>query len=216
LKDTSSHHLIRHALGIGALELLPKGRMLKSGRLSPYFFNSGGFTSGQSLRTLAAAYAEALEQSTLPVEIVFGPAYKGIPLVAAVAMEFSSRYKNDVGFCFNRKEVKKHGEGGLLVGAQLDGKIVAIVDDVITDGSTKEEAFEIVKQAGGTVTQIVLGFDRQERAAGKLSAAEEFSNKHAIPIFAAANLDTLLDVLRERGDTTMIELIEQYRQQYGA
>ncbi|MBY0538260.1 orotate phosphoribosyltransferase [Patescibacteria group bacterium] len=207
-----------HALHIGALELLPEGRTLKSGRVSPYFFNSGLFKTGEDLSILAKAYASALNQGTIPFDVIFGPAYKGIPLAATVAMKYAESYQAHVGYCFNRKEAKNHGEGGLLVGdTMLRGRHIALIDDVITDGATKEEAVQIVRGEGGVVNQLVLAFDRMERAQGKLSAAAEFEAKFFIPVSAAANLDDLLTVLKQQDAMhSMVQKIEDYRDQYGA
>lgn len=214
---TAGQQLVYHALQIGALELLPEGRKLKSGRLSPHFFNSGLFTKGSDLAILGNAYAFALHESNIPFNVIFGPAYKGITLSAISAMKMAELYDRDVFYCFNRKEVKTHGEGGQLVGVpHLTDNRIALVDDVITDGATKKEAVEIVRTAGGTVVILVLAFDRMERATGKLSAAQEFSAEYDIPVSAAANLDDLLVVLKlQTGHPSMIQKIEDYRAQYG-
>lgn len=214
---TASQQLIHHALFIGALELIPEGRLLKNGRRAPHFFNSGLFTTGKDLNILANAYAAAFHSSGIPFDVIFGPAYKGITLAAITAMKYAERYQADVKYCFNRKEIKDHGEGGLLVGeTNLHNKQVGVIDDVITDGATKKEAVGIIRTAGGIVCQMVLAFDRMERASSSLSAAQEFSATFNIPVLAAANLDDLLIVLRSKvGNNAIIQQIEDYRSQYG-
>ncbi len=218
VERTAGQQLVAHALHIEALELIPEGRKLKNGRLSPYFFNSGLFKSGEDLSILANAYAAALNRSDIPFDVIFGPAYKGITLAAITAMKYAERYHADVTYCFNRKEVKDHGEGGLLVGdAKLAGRQIALVDDVITDGATKVEAMNIIRSAGGNINQIVLAFDRKERVTGSLSAADEFTKAHQIPVFAAADLDDLLVVLKSQPNTSsIVAQIENYRDEYGA
>lgn len=208
---------VAYALGIGALELLPQGRTLKSGRISPYFFNSGLFNTGDTLSSLACAYTAAA--SGLEFGVVFGPAYKGIPIAAAVAQAIGG----DIGYSFNRKEAKGHGEGGIIVGAPVTGKKVLIVDDVMTTGTSSGEAVEIVRANGGIPIAAVIAFDRQER--GKevvLSAVQEFEQSYGIPVRAAATLSNLIELLgripAESGDDEVGEMLEKilaYRKGYG-
>ena len=207
---------VGYALRIGAIELVPGGRKLKSGRMSPYFFNSALFDNGMTLGALIDAYVSALNQTDVVFDTVFGPAYKGIPLAATIAVKFADQGRT-VGYAFNRKEKKDHGEGGTLVGADLARRKVAIVDDVITSGGTKYEAVEMINQAGGTPVVLALAFDRMERGENTdLSAAEEFTEKTDIPVVAAANLLDLIAVLEENGDQPeMLAEINAYREKYG-
>ena len=195
---------------------------LKSGRTSPYFFNAGRFDSGALLAELAACYADALDAAGLAgaigeFDLLFGPAYKGIPLASALACEYARRGR-DLPLAFNRKEAKAHGEGGSLIGAPLTGKRVLIVDDVITAGTAIREALGIISEAGGTPAGIVIALDRQERAGEEdpRSAAQAVSAEHAIPVIAVAGLE---DLLAFAGKNT--ELVAQrdallaYRARYG-
>lgn len=221
--SAAAFEFVQYALRIGALELVPEGRKLKNGRISPYFFNSALFKTGDALSRLAGAYAPVVYKFGERPDVLFGPAYKGIPLVAAIAVVLG----NSIEFAFNRKEAKDHGEGGLLVGASLQGKKVLIVDDVITSGVTKKEAMEFVRQCGGTPVGLAIAFDRQERGAGDLSAAQEFEQMFGIPLVAAATLDDLLSVLEKNLDNDsddgdahraaeqMLTKIIGYNSQYG-
>ena len=195
---------------------------LKSGRISPYFFNAGRFDSGTALAALAGCYADALDAAGIAGDIgsfdlLFGPAYKGIPLATALACEYARRGRN-LPLAFNRKEAKTHGEGGSLIGAPLAGMRVLIVDDVITAGTAIREALAIIAAAGGVPAGIVIALDRQERAgdADLRSAAQAVAAEHAIPVIAVAGLD---DLLAFAGKTA--ELVAQrdallaYRARYG-
>jgi orotate phosphoribosyltransferase len=212
----SAETFVAYALGIGALELLPEGRKLKSGRISPYFFNSGLFNTGDTVSNLARAYAAAASEFT--PEVVFGPAYKGIPLATAVAQAIGG----NVGYAFNRKEAKDHGEGGIIVGMPLEGKDVLIVDDVMTTGGSADEAAEIIMKNGGNLIGCIIAFDRQERSKeGLLSAVQEFE-QNWVPVRAAATLADLIAYLRripaESGDDEVGEMFEKilaYRKEYG-
>ncbi len=190
---------------------------LKSGRASPYFFNAGRFDSGNLLAGLAACYADALDASALDFDLLFGPAYKGIPLATALACEFARRDR-DLPLAFNRKEAKAHGEGGRLIGAPMAGKRVLVVDDVITAGTAIREALAIIAEAGGTPAGIVIALDRQERAGDEdpRSAAQAVAGEHAIPVIAVAGLQDLLAFTAKNA-----ELVEHrdallaYRARYG-
>lgn len=220
---TSARRFIRYALAIQALELLPEGRELKSGRISPYFFNAGLFKTGRSLAELASAYAEIVMEKyphALSMPVLFGPAYKGIPLVSTLAMRLWDPYGLEAEIAFNRKETKKHGEGGVVVGASLEGRKVLIVDDVITAGDAKKEAIEIIHAHGGTPCGCVIAFDRQEREReGDQSAVQEFESKYGIPMYAASTLCDLIAELETNppdGESDgMLNKILAYKEQYG-
>ncbi|MCR6664286.1 MAG: orotate phosphoribosyltransferase [Luteimonas sp.] len=190
---------------------------LKSGRTSPYFFNAGRFDSGASLSTLAGCYADAIDAAGIGFDLLFGPAYKGIPLATALACEYARRGR-DLPLAFNRKEAKAHGEGGSLIGAPLAGKRVLIVDDVITAGTAIREALAIIRDGGGTTAGIVIALDRQERVAedDPRSAAQSVSAEHAIPVVAVAGLDDLLAFAGESATLAAErERLLAYRARYG-
>ena len=191
---------------------------LKSGRLSPYFFNAGRFDSGRAMADLAACYADAIEASPLQFDLVFGPAYKGIPLATAVACEFARRGR-DLPLAFNRKEAKTHGEGGSLIGAPLAGRKVLIIDDVITAGTAIREALAIIGEAGGTASGIAIALDRQERVREDTaaSAAQAVAQEHGIGVVAVAGLADLLAFAGERADlVTHRDALLAYQARYGA
>lgn len=222
--DTPTDAFIRLALEIGALEIIPEGRKLKSGRMSPYFFNAGLFTTGYALSRLLEAYRFAWDRHPVIqrvkfggpqvfVDVIFGPAYKGIPL--AVGLTLLDATFSNYGWAFNRKEEKPHGDGGTLVGASMAGKNVLIIDDVMTSGMSSAEAVETVKAAGGTPVGALIAFDRQEVGQdGKLSAVEEFEQKFELPVAAAATLQDLIAYL-ERNEHPALDAIKAYRRQYG-
>ena len=190
---------------------------LKSGRLSPYFFNAGRFDSGASLAALAACYADAVEASGVPFDLLFGPAYKGIPLATALACEYARRGR-DLPLAFNRKEAKAHGEGGSLIGAPLAGRRVLVVDDVITAGTAIREALAIIAGAGGTVAGIVVALDRQEIAGeqDRRSAAQAVAAEAGVPVLAVAALGDLLAFAD--GNDTLARYrapLQAYRARYG-
>jgi orotate phosphoribosyltransferase len=186
----------------------------KAGRLSPYFFNAGLFSDGARLGELARHYARAALASGVAFDVLFGPAYKGITLASATAVALAGQGHN-VPFCFNRKEAKDHGEGGSIVGGPLVGRAL-IVDDVITDGAAKREAIELIRGAGAIPAGILIALDRQERGQGELSATQEVSRDHGLPVIAIATLDDILATLRGRPeDSGHLERIEEYRKQYG-
>jgi orotate phosphoribosyltransferase len=186
----------------------------KAGRLSPYFFNAGLFSDGEHLGELGRFYARAALASGIAFDIIFGPAYKGITLAAATAIGLAGLGHN-VPFCFNRKEAKDHGEGGMIVGAPLAGRAL-IIDDVITDGASKREAIEIIRAAGATPAGVLIALDRQERGKAELSAVQEIGRDFALPVAAIATVADILATLRTRpGERDNVERIEAYRRQYG-
>lgn len=189
---------------------------LKSGRLSPYFFNAGGFDDGASLATLADCYADALAASELEFDGLFGPAYKGIPLAAALAISLARRHGRNLPYTYNRKEAKDHGEGGVLVGAPLTGRVL-IVDDVISAGTSVRESIGIIKAAGATPAGVAIALDRQERGQGALSAAREVERDLGLPVVAIAGLDDLILYLEARpGAGVDLPALRAYRERYGA
>jgi orotate phosphoribosyltransferase len=209
--------LSRNALRFGEFTL-------KSGRVSPYFFNAGGFDDGASLAVLGRCYAAAVSESGLDFDMLFGPAYKGIPLVAATAAALFSHHGRNLPYAYNRKEVKSHGEGGSIVGRALAGRVL-IIDDVITAGTAIRESVEIIRGAGATPAGVALALDRQERGRDSAgndlteSAVQEVQRLYGIPCVAILTLDGLIDSLRS-GDSplpaTTREAMESYRIRYGA
>ena len=190
---------------------------LKSGRLSPYFFNAGRFDTGTALAELAVCYADAIEASGIAFDLLFGPAYKGIPLATALACEYARRGR-DLPLAFNRKEAKAHGEGGTLIGAPLAGRKVLIVDDVITAGTAIREALSIIAAAGGTPAGIVIALDRQERVRedADVSAAQAVAAEHGIAVVAVAGLADLLAFAGERAELVRHrDALLAYRARYG-
>ncbi|MEI2432666.1 orotate phosphoribosyltransferase [Lysobacter yananisis] len=191
---------------------------LKSGRVSPYFFNAGRFDSGAALAGLAGCYADAIDAAGLDFDLLFGPAYKGIPLATALGCEYAGRGR-DLPLAFNRKEAKAHGEGGMLIGAPLAGRRVLIVDDVITAGTAIREALGLIRDAGGTVAGIVIALDRQEAvdpAQSRRSAAETVAIEHGLPVIAIATLDDLLAFTGASAEfSAQRERLLAYRAAYG-
>ena len=186
----------------------------KAGRLSPYFFNAGLFNDGQALDRLSQFYARAILASGLQVDALFGPAYKGIPLVAASALALAQAGRN-LPFAFNRKEAKDHGEGGSLIGAPLAGRVL-IVDDVISAGTSVRESVELIRAAGATPCGVVIALDRMERGSGELSAVQEVERDYALPVVAVATLADLLAFLDERPDfQEHAAAVARYREEYG-
>lgn len=187
----------------------------KAGRLSPYFFNAGLFNDGLALKQLGEFYAKAILSAGIGFDVLFGPAYKGIPLAAATAIALAASGHN-VPWCFNRKEAKDHGEGGHLIGAELRGRIL-IIDDVISAGTSVRESVDIIRHHGAEPAAVVIALDRMERGQGTLSAAQEVERAHGIPVFSIASLDDLLDYLQTGTDMKQYEqAIVQYRSIYGA
>ncbi len=186
----------------------------KAGRLSPYFFNAGLFNDGQSLSNLAGFYAKAASSSGLAFDMLFGPAYKGIPLVAAIAIALAGQGSN-YPFAFNRKEAKDHGEGGTIVGAPLQGRVL-IVDDVISAGTSVRESVELIRAAGATPAGVLIALDRQERGQGALSAVQEVQRDYGIPVIAVAGLKDLMAFIDQHSEFTAHRArVADYRQQYG-
>ena len=188
---------------------------LKSGRVSPYFFNAGLFNSGAALARLGRYYAQAVVYAGLDFDMLFGPAYKGIPLAAATAVALADHHERDLPWCFNRKEAKDHGEGGATVGAPLQGRVL-IVDDVITAGTAIRESMALLEAAGARAAGVLIALDRQERGQGDLSAIQEVERSYGIPVVSIARLDDLAMYLGERGGfAEALAAIEDYRARYG-
>ncbi len=186
----------------------------KAGRMSPYFFNAGLFNDGESLRKLGQFYAKAIVAAALPFDMLFGPAYKGIPLVSTIAIALAEMGHN-YPFCFNRKEAKDHGEGGALVGAPLAGRVL-IVDDVISAGTSVGESVQLIHASGATPGGVVIALDRMERGSGQLSAVQEVKKTHDIPVTSIVDLNSLINYLQDRSDLAQnLHAVEQYREQYG-
>ncbi|HJL80351.1 MAG: orotate phosphoribosyltransferase [Candidatus Thioglobus sp.] len=205
---------IRMSIQIGALKF---GEFeLKSGRVSPYFFNMGLFSTGEAIKNIGDCYASALEESVIEYDMIFGPAYKGIPLVSVLASSLSMNHGKDVPFVYNRKEKKDHGEGGETVGPALSDKVV-IVDDVITAGTAIKEASQIIQGAGAEISGILIALDRQEKGVGDLSAVEEVSSDLQVPVISIVDLGQVLVFLKNNPSEleAHVEAIENYRKKYG-
>jgi len=186
----------------------------KAGRLSPYFFNAGLFNDGAALRNLSQFYAQAILASAVPFDMLFGPAYKGIPLAAGAAIALAEQGRN-VPYCYNRKEAKDHGEGGTTVGASLQGRVL-IIDDVISAGTSVRESIDLIRAAGAEPCGVVIALDRMERGQGELSAVQEVQRNYGIPVVPIATLDDLLDYLQ--GEAEMVQnlaTVQSYRDRYG-
>ena len=188
---------------------------LKSGRTSPYFFNAGRFQTGRALDLLGRSYASAISESQVAFDVLFGPAYKGIPLAAATACALSRDFNRDVPYAFNRKETKTHGEGGNLVGAPLAGNIL-IIDDVITAGTAIREVMTIIEANGAKPAGVVIGLNRQERGTGELSAIQEVEQQYGIPVISIICLDDVVDYLAESPENSeLLAQIANYRSAFG-
>ena len=190
---------------------------LKSGRKSPYFFNAGLFNTGGSLARLGRYYARAIVESTVPFDMLYGPAYKGIPLACAAAIALADEHGRDLPYAFNRKEVKDHGEGGNIVGSPLAGKIL-IIDDVITAGTSVRESVQIIEAHGAEPAGVMIALDRQERGRGEASAIDEVREQFGIPVFSIvslADLITYLDMLPEPAAQDSLQAVRDYRSRYG-
>ena len=189
---------------------------LKSGRISPYFFNAGSFSSGRALATLGRCYARAIVESGVQFDVLLGPAYKGIPLAAATAVALADHHGLDIPFAYNRKEAKAHGEGGILVGAPLQGRIL-VIDDVITAGTAVREVIAMIAEAGADLAGVAIGLDRQERGEGELSAIQEVERAHQVPVLSIINMSHLIDYL-ENSDSDFADVLagmKEYRERYG-
>ncbi|HUA79719.1 MAG TPA: orotate phosphoribosyltransferase [Dyella sp.] len=188
---------------------------LKSGRISPYFFNMGRIDSGAALARLGRAYAAAVVQSGLEVDMLFGPAYKGIALAAATAIALADQHSRDLPWAYNRKEAKDHGEGGVLVGAPLKGRVL-IVDDVMTAGTAVRESLALIQAQGATPAGVLIALDRQERGQGELSAAQEVQRDYGIPVVSITSFGDVLAYAGERPDlATEHQRMLAYRERYG-
>jgi orotate phosphoribosyltransferase len=190
---------------------------LKSGRLSPYFFNAGAFCSGSSLAALGQFYAAAIVESGVEFDVLLGPAYKGIPLAAAVAVALAQEHDRDVPYAYNRKEAKDHGEGGIMVGAPLRGRVL-VVDDVITAGTAIREIIAIISAEGAQCAGVTVGLDRQERGQGQFSAIQELEQEFGLQVISIINLQNLINYLQSLGDeaSEIVQLTEKYREDYGS
>ena len=211
--EAFQREFIDFALGCDVLRF---GRfVLKSGRESPYFFDSGRFDSGARLRRLAGFYVDAIQHAGIDFDTVYGPAYKGIPLATSVAVELSRRTGGDVPWCFNRKEAKDHGEGGTIVGARPRGRVL-IVDDVVSAGTATRESVLVIRDEGAEPNAIVIALDRKERGRGALSAAQEISREFGLEVLSVINLDHLVEYLEEREPlSTELRRVAEYRERYG-
>ncbi len=187
---------------------------LKSGRQSPYFFNAGLFNTGHALKLLGECYADVLEASGIRYDMLFGPAYKGIPLVSSLAIALATK-GHDVPYCFDRKEVKTHGEGGDLVGAPLKGRVI-VTDDLITAGTAINGSVNIIQREGATLAGIIIGLDRCERGQGTQSAVQEVSARYGVPVLTIATFNDLLQHLRHRPELQLYsKAMEEYFATYG-
>ncbi|MBT1063915.1 orotate phosphoribosyltransferase [Bowmanella sp. Y26] len=188
---------------------------LKSGRTSPYFFNAGLFNTGRDLAKLGQFYAAALVDSNVAYDLLFGPAYKGIPIATTTAVALADKYDIDKPYCFNRKEAKDHGEGGNLVGSALQGKVM-LVDDVITAGTAIRESMQIIQANGATLAGVLIALDRQEKGQGDLSAIQEVERDFATKVISIISLTDLISYLEDKPDMAEnLQQIQEYRQAYG-
>lgn len=207
-KDFIEFAIARNVLRFGEFKL-------KSGRISPYFFNSGLFNDGESLSRLGQFYAAALEAFGMKYDMIYGPAYKGIPLACTLAVALQRDYNRSLPYCFNRKEAKDHGEGGVILGAPLAGRVL-IIDDVITAGTSVSESIELIRQAGAVPAGVIIALDRQERGSGDLSAIQEIERTWEIPVAAILSLEALIEYLGRSADLTQyLDKIQEYRRNYG-
>lgn len=190
---------------------------LKSGRTSPYFFNAGLFNTGEALSFLGKCYADAIAQANVDFDLLFGPAYKGIPLVSVSAAALSQHHGINKPYCFNRKEAKDHGEGGLTVGAPLEGRVL-VVDDVITAGTAIREVMELFEKVGATTAGILVALDRQERGTGAMSAIQEIEQQYNVPVISIISLGQIIDYLAGQDDPALqpqLAAVKAYRDEYG-
>lgn len=209
----AQHRFLEFALDCGVLRF--GGFTLKSGRKSPYFFNAGLFNTGSALAGLGRFYAQAIVDSGIEFDVLFGPAYKGIPLAAVTAVALADDHGRDIPYAFNRKEAKNHGEGGTIVGAPLAGRVL-IIDDVITAGTAIGEAVDIIRAQGGEPCGVVICLDREERGNGTLSAVQEVRERHGLEVVAVARLQDLVAHLeRKPGMADALRALRAYRDEYG-
>lgn len=188
---------------------------LKSGRISPYFFNAGLFQTGSALSQLGKFYAQAIVESGVQFDMLFGPAYKGIPLAAATAIALYEQYGRDYPYAFNRKEAKDHGEGGTIVGAALTGRVL-VIDDVMTAGTAIREAASIVANQGAELAGVAIALDRQERGTGEQSAVQEVQSRYGVPVINIVSLQEIsTHIQQSTTDADLLARIQAYRQQYG-
>jgi len=189
---------------------------LKSGRKSPYFFNAGAFASGRALAELGRCYASRIVDSGVQFDVLLGPAYKGIPLATTTAVALADHHDLDIPFSYNRKEAKSHGEGGILVGAPLAGRVL-IIDDVITAGTAVREVIAMIAAAGATLAGVVVGLNRQERGAGELSAIQELEQAHAVPVLSIIDMEHIINYLEASTEDTgsALQSMKDYRASYG-
>ncbi len=208
-----SSAFVNFCLDLGALRF--GDFTLKSGRHSPYFFNAGLFNNGAAIAQLGRFYAQAIVDSEIEYDVLFGPAYKGIPLVTSVAIALADHYQCNKPWAFNRKETKDHGEGGNIVGTALKGRVL-VVDDVITAGTAIRESMDIIHHAGAVSAGIVLALDRQEKGQTTLSAVQEIQQQHGLPVISIIKLIDLISHLRaETKSAETLKAVEDYRDQYG-
>ncbi len=188
---------------------------LKSGRLSPYFFNTGLFNSGSDLAQLGRCYAETIAQESISFDVAFGPAYKGIPLVSATTMALSDHHNISAPYSFNRKEKKDHGEGGTIVGSPLNGEVL-IIDDVISAGTAIRESIDIIKANGANPMGVLIALDRQEKGQGELSAVQEVEQDYGIPVYSIIKLADLINYLKQDPQqASFYDKVVEYRKKYG-
>ena len=212
-----------HAVQTEFIELARKSEalkfgefVLKSGRVSPYFFNAGAFSSGGALAALGRCYAHCIVSSGVKFDVLLGPAYKGIPLAAATAVALADHHGLDVPFVYNRKEAKNHGEGGVLVGAPLQGRVL-VIDDVITAGTAVREVITMIAEAGASLAGVVIGLDRQERGVSELSAIQEVESAHGVPVLSIINMGNIINYLEaaDQGPPGALAAMQSYREEYG-
>jgi orotate phosphoribosyltransferase len=208
----STQSFIQLCLDLGVLRF--GNFTLKSGRSSPYFFNAGLFNTGRALAELGRHYAAAIQRAQLDCDVLFGPAYKGIPLVTSTAVALADQHGRNLPWAFNRKETKDHGEGGRIVGAALTGKVL-LVDDVITAGTAIREAVDIIRTAGATPVGVVIALDRQERGQGAHSAVQEVEQQLGLPVTSLLKLVDLIDHLQAQGNAQQCAALQRYREQFG-
>ena len=188
---------------------------LKSGRQSPYFFNAGLFNTGAKLAKLGQFYADAIVRSGIQFDVLFGPAYKGIPLAAACSIALYEKHSIDIPYCFNRKETKKHGEGGRIVGSPLQGRVL-IIDDVMSAGTAVRESMDIIKEAGATLAGVSISVDRQERGQGERSAVQEVQETFGIPVVSIVGLEHLISFIEQSPNhTQFLQAVKSYQTEYG-